>query len=460
MQTPDLVNPATPTARPSRFRQYTVAGLFLLLLSILPCWSLGYAISQPTDAMTCLKKLYWSIDFQLGRQEDPSIQTRWRTIQNSTAAFLQSTDVPSFLQAGRWYSICAHGGIQRLLGRDYVNDPDPHHDIARMRNGCLTWGVQIGRADINTEHVLKSAENLRTFKAFLDKQGIPVLFVVFPHKIHCRDSQLPRGVADAANPAADLFLEQMKKWDIPCFDAREILAENPTEHYRLFQQFDHHWKQEYAILTFQHLASKLHNCGITGPPDVLSLEPYSLQTRSQETPAWDGSQIRRVGSLYCSPRPPVSTRSCKTKPEHANDLVFFDSETAEILNQKIPNGLSPEEETQTRSFLKSMQDDFAGNLKHKLVLNHRLSGTNGKKLLLIKDSFAAAMLDILARSFRQVDEIDLRNFNRSAADHVLQTVPDLVIISYNPDCIAGTNDPLSPQLFDFMSVSTKRNDTP
>ncbi len=64
---------------------------------------------------------------------------------------------------------------------------------------------------------------------------------------------------------------------------------------------------------------------------------------------------------------------------------------------------------------------------------------NGKKVLLIKDSYANPVAPYLALSVSELEVVDPRYFedemHMSITDHISQSNPDLVIMLYNPNAL-------------------------
>jgi LmbE family N-acetylglucosaminyl deacetylase len=72
------------------------------------------------------------------------------------------------------------------------------------------------------------------------------------------------------------------------------------------------------------------------------------------------------------------------------------------------------------------------------------------KILIISDSFGDCMISCLALVEKNVDSIDLRYFNGSLKAYIEDSQPDIVMIMYNPQAIAGNIDySTHKDLFDF-----------
>jgi hypothetical protein len=62
---------------------------------------------------------------------------------------------------------------------------------------------------------------------------------------------------------------------------------------------------------------------------------------------------------------------------------------------------------------------------------------NDKKVLLVRDSFACAFTPFLAQSCAQLDTIDMRAFQGTIAQYIVESKPDIVLFLYNTSALPG-----------------------
>ncbi len=97
-----------------------------------------------------------------------------------------------------------------------------------------------------------------------------------------------------------------------------------------------------------------------------------------------------------------------------------------------------ENRTETRVIFRenlSMHDKYKAYLDGNYPLMRMTNGRqeNGRKILVLKDSFANAMAPYLTESFSEVHYMDLRYYNLSLEDYILREKFDEVILIYGMD---------------------------
>ena len=132
------------------------------------------------------------------------------------------------------------GLTQRIIGNRFVPDAGENYDVVKLRNGQLSF---IEEKD--SGNVQKAADSTAELKAFLDKQGIGLLYVQLPAKIDSRDKQLPAGVFDYANENADALCAALPKHRRNGYTRRN--RPGGLSHKDLFFRTDHHWKPQTGL---------------------------------------------------------------------------------------------------------------------------------------------------------------------------------------------------------------------
>jgi hypothetical protein len=65
---------------------------------------------------------------------------------------------------------------------------------------------------------------------------------------------------------------------------------------------------------------------------------------------------------------------------------------------------------------------------------------NGKKILIIKDSYVLVVAPFLALGIEDIELLDLRRFPGSLKEYVMRNQPDMVIVMYNPSALDENYD--------------------
>ena len=70
-----------------------------------------------------------------------------------------------------------------------------------------------------------------------------------------------------------------------------------------------------------------------------------------------------------------------------------------------------------------------GNNPITIIKNSELK--NGKKLLVIKDSFANSLVPFLTQNYEEIHVIDLRSFSSKISEYIKENAFDNILILYN-----------------------------
>ena len=71
---------------------------------------------------------------------------------------------------------------------------------------------------------------------------------------------------------------------------------------------------------------------------------------------------------------------------------------------------------------------------------------NGKRLLVLQDSFSLVVIPFLSLGYEQVDYLDLRLWGGDLLGYMDETRPDAVLILYNPGALEDNNT----VMFEFL----------
>ena len=357
------------------------------------------------------KQLFWAVDYQLTLPETNALNAPnavWHGCERFLSSLQNEANAPEIL----WKLVSLNGEVCRLM------DQRVNSSVMKLNNGFLIFHssnaskspVLSFDGKFSENEISETLTQLWQFNDFLKSQGIPLIYVNFPHKIHKTDPQLPRGVLNPINAEADYALDLMRNQGIEVYDARNIFLNQPDEHYRLFFRGDHHWKPEYAFITFQHLAPIFAKYGAEIPAQALAAESWNSHGFSEPFSYRQQTQTRRTGKYYIPLKEEDSVRWHYT-PLFPTDLTL----------------IFPTKQREQRGSFQEIElsNYLSDGRKH--TVNHRVPHT---KVLLLKDSFSLPLFDFLALSFHEVDMVDLRYFEQSLPDYVKETHPDIVVIAH------------------------------
>lgn len=291
-----------------------------------------------------------------------------------------------------------------------------YNGAVKLRDGYFTTFT-------NRRDVTPSAEAVTDFARYCEEKGIEFFYGNLPTKVCKYEDADVSGKLDFANQNADEFLAQLAKNGVRYMDFRKLLHDEGMSHHGAFFRTDHHWKPETGLWAARHILEYLkENLGWDVEPGVLDPEKFEYVVY----PDWFlGSQGKKV------------TLS-RAKPE---DIALIYPKDKTLLNFRV----------QTQSL--DLTGDFSVfyDMKHietkdyynknpyaaykyadqPLTRTHNLLNHDGRRILIIHDSFCNCLIPFLALSTEYTDEIDLRHFTGSLKRFFAENKPDLIAVIYH-----------------------------
>ncbi len=314
-----------------------------------------------------------------------------------------------------------NGGFQRLMGKRVIEDSNPQLDTHRLDNGQLTFTVESCETDWK-------AENLAALSEWCAAQDTPLLYIQAPFKINPEGPRLPTGTADYTNQNADDLLAGLAQRNVDHLDLRKEIKEQGLDHASLFYKTDSHWTTEAAFWAYTTICDTLEErYGFTIDDAVINRNNFTATTYEN---IFLGSQGKRVGTLYAGTDDlDVLLPNFGTKLRYEVPVHQFYKEG------KFSETVMDYAHVETVDYYnKSPYYVYSGGdypLSHITNLNQ----PDGKKVLLVRDSFSCAVAPFLSLAVGQVDTFDLRYNDASLKDYISESQPDIVIFLYNPGVI-------------------------
>lgn len=316
-----------------------------------------------------------------------------------------------------------YGAGQRLLGRQVLEDPDPQYTVVRLENGLLTFASLEPR---QVDMTVRATEMVDFAQRIRDDREYPLLYVQAPSKLNVCD--LPEGMTDYADAEADQFLAILEENGVDTLDLRPLYrqaaAEDPEGAAGLFFRTDHHWTPAGAFLGYQALCDKLReDYGFDIDGTVTDPDRYSRYTFEG---IFLGSQGRRVGSLYAG-YDDLELWS----PKFDTSLRYTVSNTA--IDRKgtfSTTVLFPERLKDTSPYSTNPYTIYSGG-DYLLARAANLLNPEGKRVLILRDSFGCTFTPFLSLACGEVMTMDPRAFDGNQ-DNIMTYLhwlrPDVVIV--------------------------------
>lgn len=314
--------------------------------------------------------------------------------------------------------IQAFGGIQRLMGREVVQDVESSSTVVKLETGALQFvDLSAGQPDV-TDHALALAD----FADRLAAYGTPLLYINVPQKIQRGTSPLPDGVKEYGNEMGDQLLDILAQRGVPAFDLRD--AFDTVENYpALFFTTDHHWKPAAAFFAYQTLAPVLADYGIETEERWLDRDSYRVTVYED----WFlGSQGKRVGSLYAGVDD-IEWWEPLEETSFTYDVEEYGLHRAGNWNETL---LFPERIAERDWFNANPYTLYSGG-DYPLASIVNQNNPDGGDVVLIRDSLACALTPFLAQSCHTLTTIDLRYFAGDLEATIAALDPDVVLVMYS-----------------------------
>lgn len=301
------------------------------------------------------------------------------------------------------------------LGWNMVSVFD-YNAVVRLKDGYLT--------DYTTSRdVVHDAECTKMLADFCAERGIDFAYINFPFKVCQSEDKDISGLLDFANQNADKLLAMLKESGVRNYDFRERLHGAGMKHHESFYITDHHWKTETGLWAAGEILGILRDdFGWNVNPEVLKPENFRYEIYRD----WFlGAQGKKV-------------TLARTKPE---DFTMIYPKFDTLMGFEVPTlGINVSGDFSILYDMKELEsaDYYNKNPYFAYVYGDRaVAGidnravTNGKKLMLIKDSFSDCVIPFVALGVQHVDVLDPRYFTGSIKRFIEDKKPDAVIVEYN-----------------------------
>ena len=319
----------------------------------------------------------------------------------------------------RWKDelLSLNGGYARLQGRTRYNE------VQLMTNGMLTSIID------DMTDTTKFADNLSRFYHFLERKGIPFLFVMAPYKGPMEESYLPEGVTDMTNAIGEQAVLKLIERNVPVLDLRKDMSQNYGQIEKYFYRTDHHWNAEGAFFAYQRIMDAVQE---RFPGTKMSYTDSALWEKYVIPNWWLGSHGRRVGSLFAGVEdldyilPAFETEMSRYSP--GSYAYKGDFRRANIREWYIENS----NYMRMDSYFRYLGGGYS------LTYHRNQRAENRKRILLIGDSFEHPVECFLSTEFTSIDVLNPREYGKmSEADYVTLNPPDMVIMLNYPGTVAN-----------------------
>ena len=318
--------------------------------------------------------------------------------------------------------------VLNKTGTDYVKkDSDI---VVKASNDYLAYGV----SKMDDEIITKYTDNISGLYEYTKANNIPFLYVMAPQKGYGFD--YPAGTENYIKDNCTSFLKNLSDKGVPYLEIRQAMEDDGISEEDGFFKTDHHWTPKTAFWATEKICQKLDTLyGFDYDKSVFDLNNYNVKTYED----WFlGSQGKKVGKYFTD----LGVDDI--------DLITPKFDTNLVVSQPLKN------ETKTGTFeetLLQMQRiekkdlhnlnpyaTYTGGDYHQQIIEN-LNNTEGKNILVIRDSFACASSPFLSLTAHNTHILDIREMSgmygdrvQSVSKYIEEMQADYVIILYTGIC--------------------------
>lgn len=368
--------------------------------------------------------------FTFQKTEEPEAVEKSSVYSDMVNAIKYKIDYhTSNLLLGRIKFVEANALFNRKIGMKIISGTD---SVVAMTNGYLTFEAR----EADTAY---AAQSLEWFNGILKEKNINFLYIQFPSKESPYNNRLPVGITDYNNFNADSLLNRLEKTDVKHVDFRTVLNAHTDDWYSSFYRTDHHWKAETGVWAAGVIAGMLNkDFGYDIDESIADMSKYNVKVYKDFSL---GSQGKIATLRFTDPE----DFSLITPEKSTNFTVSYHSEhdgTGSFDRVLIDRRIFEKRDYYNISAYSSY---LYGNHAVTSIKNNNIH--NGKRLLILSDSFCKCVVPFLAQEVEYIDVIDRRYFSGSVISYIDSFAPDTVVAAYNPTMISS--DASHSNMFNF-----------
>lgn len=321
------------------------------------------------------------------------------------------------LLPGRMKFVEANAFFNKSVGMKIISGTD---SVVAMKNGYLTF--ETGETDTT-----QAVQSLKWFSDIAKQKGIDFLYIQYPVKEQSGNDQLPNGVHDNANKNADKLLKGLDENDVNYIDVRTLLSQKDNDWYSNFFKTDHHWKPETGVWASGKIIDFINaNFGYK----LAAIDSEDYKTDVYEKYCF-GSQGRIASLTYAEPED-ISL----IYPENDTSFTVCYNTDGPVTGRFEDVFFDKSNLSNTDYYNHSAYSTYLhGNKALTTIKNNNCK--NGKRILVIGDSFNKTVVPYLAQAVENIDLLDRRYFNGSVISYIEKNSPDAVLIAYTPTLIGN-----------------------
>lgn len=353
------------------------------------------------------------------------------TIEGKIEQFTNSEHI-----LGKQSFVAAKRKVDHVVGLDMTNSlaggqndtRDVRDLVGKTEEGQLGW-IQ------DDMDLTERIENMVDFGLRMKEADRDFVILENPNKYASID-----GIRDYSEEKYKQLHQAYDCYELDWIDAGEEMHKLGMTDQEIFFDTDFHWRPTTGLVADQILSEYLNKkCGYQIDTSLFDTENYHTEI---QVDGFLGFLGKKVTLEYTEPDDfPI------IRPDFETKLTVFNSYDLSEKTGTVEETLFWKELLDVGSLYEGNKYEMYGLTDQGLITVRNHLVKDGKKILMIKESYANCMTPFLAPAVEQLDIIDLRAFTGSLQAYIEETNPDTIVMVYGLSCFE--DDALVDHLFDF-----------
>ena len=282
---------------------------------------------------------------------------------------------------------------------------------------------------VKQEDLDELAARVDALRQISEKNGAGFLYIAAPRKEYY--SKAPGYINNASVVNFNGFIQSLEDMNVPTLDLSKMIEQIFSNGEDAYFATDHHWTPYTGFQANQAICEELHEL-YDMPIDESKLDYDQYNTQVYQD--WFlGSQGKKVGTYFTS------------RGADDFELITPKFETQLSEEQPFKNEFREGSFEETVLYLDNMEKDYyhknsyatysGGDFRLQIIKNKL--NTEGKKILIVRDSYACAVVPFLSLQASEIHVVDIRPGDQYVGDrlsvyqYIEEIKPDYVIVLYS-----------------------------
>ena len=360
-----------------------------------------------------------------------AVSSKIRSAEDKIEKYTNSNSI-----IGKRKFVAAKKKLDKFAGLDMTSSQSGgQNDLTDVRDVIgTTADGQLGWIQDNVD-ITEQIENMIAFGLQMKEEGRNFVILENPNKYASIE-----GYTDYSMEKYEQIHGTAAAYGIDLIQAGEEMKKMGMTNQDIFFNTDFHWKPSAGIVADKILCEYLNN-NADYKIDTTLFDPDSYETEVQ-VDGFLGYLGKKVTLEYTD-----EEDFYIISPKYETDLTVWNSYDQSQKNGTISETLFWKEQLDVDSLYDGNKYEFYGYSDQALIQVHNNLVKDGKRMLVIKTSFANCMTPFLSGAVENLDIIDLRAFDGSVQSYIEETNPDTIVLVYGLS--SYEDDTIEGGLFDF-----------